>query len=134
MGLDTLGREFWMQLNHPLTLRLLLKCSFLNWVTSSFRGFNQEACISSSGNFSARCQATFLIVCCLYTVSLSIFQTHFEHPILLSSDILLPVLPTLVAMLFSGILLFLLLGYSSFLSIPGKFTLQSPASPMCLRL
>lgn len=108
------------------------KCSFLNGVTHSFHGFNQLTCIDS-GNFSGRRQATFLTVCCLYIVSLNIFQASFEAHTLLSSSILFPVLPTLVDMLFSGIILFFLLGCSSFLSIPGRFTLQSPASPMCFR-
>lgn len=114
------------RLNSLVTLRISLKCSFLNWVTHVFRGFNQQVC-TSSGNFSPRLQATFPSL--LFIHSKREYQAHFEPPTLPSSNHPTAVLP-MVAMPFSGIILFLLLRCFSFLSLSGTLTLQTLAAPV----
>lgn len=109
-----------MQLNSLLTFRLPPNYSFPKLDDSLFSWFqttSQWQFFQASGYISK---------------SLLLIHSKPEYPRTLLSFIPLPVLPTLVVMLFSAFMLFLLLGCSFFISIPGKFTLQSPASPTCL--
>lgn len=109
-----MGRKRYMQFNGLITLEVPLKCSFLNWMTHIFHGFSQQVC-TTSGNFSPKLQTTFPTTRYLHTVNLNIFQAHFEPFSMPSSNQHTCSPAHLVAMLFSGIILFLLLACSSFL-------------------
>ena len=57
VGLDTLGRKAWMQLNSWVTFRIPTKYSFPSWVTHFFHSFNQVR--TSRGSFSPRLRPHF---------------------------------------------------------------------------
>ena len=92
VGLDTLGRKAWMQLNSLVTFRIPTKYSFPSWVTHFFHSFNQVC--TSRGSFSPRLRPHF-------RQSTAYLQAGFEPLTSPSSSHSTSVLLILVVVLFS---------------------------------